>query len=104
MEKHITEQLNWPEKETAKERAIEIVQHMRTNLDIPTHLQDGLVARITIALKDQDKITRHACAEAINIFSDEEIVGSSVIFSGEAKVCNNFRDKACQAIMNTKAI
>lgn len=52
----------------------------------------------------QDKITRHACAENVSKFTDEEIVESTVIFSGEAKVCQNFRDKAHQAIMNTKAI
>lgn len=54
--------------------------------------------------ENQDKITRHACAERISKFTDEEIVESSVIFSGEAKVCRNFRDKAHQAIINTKAL
>ncbi len=74
---------------TAKERAIEIVQQMRTNMDIPKHLEDGLAARIAFALKDQDKITRHACAEAIKNNSTSHIINVSI---------------AHQAIMNTKAV
>ncbi len=79
---------------TAKERAIEIVKQMRTNMDIPKHLEDGLVGRITLALKDQDKITRHACAESI-----------TNIKKPYAGVVNHVsRDDVHSAIMNTKAV
>lgn len=81
---------------TAKERAIEIVQQMRTNMDIPKHLEDGLVGRITLALKDQDKITRHACAEAVLNLDDTD---DAVDQDGLIDVY-----KAESVIMNTKAV
>lgn len=53
-------------KNTA-EKAKEIVDKMvkEDGLDVPAMMQRKLEERIKIALKEQDRDTRHACAEAV---------------------------------------
>ena len=57
---------------TAEERALEIVKHWRKGPNVSACQMDArLHVAITEALKEHDKLTRHACAEgACSVFCE----------------------------------
>jgi molecular chaperone DnaK (HSP70) len=82
-------------KTTAKEKAKAIADYLRIATRKVT--PDEIEAAVLKALKEQDRDTRHACAEAVISIPPE-------IFDTDKDDCLISADKAHAACMNTKAI
>ena len=76
---------------TAREKAESWLEHK-----VPGYSTDQLIG-LTVLLKEQDRDTRHACAEAV-IGCKNQHVGP---FMGSPRI---LKDEAHSAIMNTKAV
>lgn len=87
---------------TAEEKAKGIVDAFVENdgLDIGAALQRAIEKRISFALKEQDRDTRHACVESVLDLPTENVHESRFNFQPDLVSV----DDVTGAIMNTKSV
>jgi len=73
---------------------------------IDSRTEDELIEATIRLLKEQDKITRHACSEAINNCGECETNDDNAIYREDSSITDSVidKDEAYAACMNAKAL